>query len=189
MILAFILKYPKNHFCVSCNRSFLFSLFSSQGLLVGLDYRGVNALNARVSYRGACDLKLHGIHFKNACTNAERCDSERASFNLRADGNLPESHLSVNWEIAETAESFALDNPKPAEISHVRSWTEHMRFGRVVMWKRTVRFECDRMKLPQGCMLRWEFSPVWIGGSVSRQISVWIDHPDRGYARIIPPVV
>ena len=60
-----------------------------------------------------CDLKLHGIHFKNACTNAKRCDSERAAFNLRADGNLPESHLSVNWEIAET-ESFALDNPKPA---------------------------------------------------------------------------
>ena len=84
-----------------------------------------------------CDLKLHGIHFKNACTNAKRCDSERAAFNLRADGNLPDSHLSVNWEIAET-ESFALDNPKPAEISHVRSWTEHMRFGRVVMWKRTV---------------------------------------------------
>ena len=25
--------------------------------------------------------------------------------------------------------------------------------------------------------------------SVSRQISVWIDHPDRGYARVIPPVV
>ena len=43
-----------------------------------------------------CDLKLHGIHFKNACTNAKRCDSERAAFNLRADGNLPESHLSVN---------------------------------------------------------------------------------------------
>ena len=40
-----------------------------------------------------CDLKLHGIHFKNACTNAKRCDSERAAFNLRADGNLPESHL------------------------------------------------------------------------------------------------
>ena len=35
-----------------------------------------------------CDLKLHGIHFKNACTNAKRCDSERAAFNLRADGNL-----------------------------------------------------------------------------------------------------
>ena len=84
-----------------------------------------------------CDLKLHGIHFKDACTNAKRCDSERAAFNLRADGNLPESHLSVNWEIAET-ESFALDNPKPAEISHVRSWTEHMRFGRGVMWKRAV---------------------------------------------------
>ena len=67
-----------------------------------------------------CDLKLHGIHFKNACTNAKRCDSERAAFNLRADGNLPDSHSSVNQEIAET-ESFALDNPKPAEISHVRS--------------------------------------------------------------------
>ena len=26
-------------------------------------------------------------------------------------------------------------------------------------------------------------------GDVSRQISVWIDHPDRGYARVIPPVV
>ena len=24
--------------------------------------------------------------------------------------------------------------------------------------------------------------------NVSRQISVWIDHPDRGYARVIPPV-
>ena len=71
-----------------------------------------------------CDLKLHGIHFKNACTNAKRCDSERAAFNLRADGNLPDSHLSVcelrNTMVAET-ESFALDNPKPAEISHVRS--------------------------------------------------------------------
>ena len=32
----------------------------------------------------------------SACTNAKRCDSERAAFNLRADGNLPESHLSVN---------------------------------------------------------------------------------------------
>ena len=40
-----------------------------------------------------CDLKLHGIHFKSTCTNVKRCDSEGSAFNLRADGNLPESHL------------------------------------------------------------------------------------------------
>ena len=31
--------------------------------------------------------------------------------------------------------------------------------------------------------------PIFIFILVSRQISVWIDHPDRGYARVIPPVV
>ena len=53
-------------------------------------------ISSTTSMIDTCDLKLHGIHFKNACTNAKRCDSERAAFNLRADGNLPESHLSVN---------------------------------------------------------------------------------------------
>ena len=48
-----------------------------------------------------CDLKLHGIHFKNACTNAKRCDSERAAFNLRADANktyqspIPIAHSAI----------------------------------------------------------------------------------------------
>ena len=51
----------------------------------------------------------------------------------------------------------------------------------------TNRFECDRMKLPQGYMLRWEFSPVWIGGSVSRQISVWISYPDGGMCVLYHP--
>ena len=52
---------------------------------------------------------------KSTCTNVKRCDSEGPAFNLRADGNLPESHL-----LSET-ESFALNNPKPAETSHVKS--------------------------------------------------------------------
>ena len=51
---------------------------------------------SRTKPRVTLSAQTMGIHFKNACTNAKRCDSERAAFNLRADGNLPESHLSVN---------------------------------------------------------------------------------------------
>ena len=83
--------------------------------------------------------------------------------------------------------SFALDNPKPAEISHVRSWTEHMRFGRVVMWKRTVSNATEwnyRKGICSGeSSVQFELGEVCHAKSQFGLATRW------GYVRVIPPVV